>query len=106
MSVVGAALRGFGRALKRGKNLRSSKTGTIKFKHGVGGLKASTKMKESLSEAAATGTKKFGRPHMTDLISKQGVKKGFPGLTKQAGDLERAKKATIKKHPQLKDKLK
>ena len=106
MSVVGAALRGFGRALKRGKNLRSSKTGTIKFKPGVGGLKASTKMKESLSEAAATGTKKFGRPHITDLISKQGVKKGFPGLTKQAGDLERAKKATIKKHPQLKDKLK
>ena len=74
------------------KGLRSSGTDTIKFKPGVGGLKASTKMKESLSEAAATGAKKFGRPHMTDLISKQGVKKGFHGLIKDAGDLRRAQK--------------
>ena len=91
MGVVGAAIKGFGRALMK-KGLRSSKTGTIKIKPGVGGLKASTKMKESLSEAAATGTKKFGRPHMTDIISKQGVKKGFHGLIKDAGDMARSKK--------------
>ena len=99
MGVVGAAIKGFGRALMKGKKgIRSSKTGTIKFKPGVGGLKASTKMKESLSEAAATGTKKFGRPHMTKVISEQGVKKGFPGITKAAGDVERKrKKLGIKK---------
>ena len=105
MSVVGAALRGFGRALKKG--LRSSKTGAIKsVKPGVGGLKKSREMFESLQESTATGVKKFGRPHTTKIISEQGVKKGFPGLTKKAGDIERLKKATIKKHPQLKDKLK
>ena len=74
------------------KELKSSGTDTIKFKPGVGGLKASSKMKESLSEAAATGTKKFGRPHMTELIAKQGIKKGFHGLIKDAGDLARSKK--------------
>ena len=41
--------------------------------------------------------KKFGRPHMTKVISEQGVKKGFPGLTKDAGDLYRSKKALEKK---------
>jgi len=107
MSVVGAALRGFGRALKKGKGLRSSKTGAIKsVKPGVGGLKKSREMFESLQESTATGVKKFGRPHTTKLISEQGVKKGMPGITKKAGDIERLKKATIKKHPQLKDKLK
>ena len=83
------------KALK--KELRSSGTDTIKFKPGVDGLKASSKMKESLSEAAATGTKKFGRPHMTDLIAKQGIKKGFHGLIKDAGDLARSKKKLGKK---------
>ena len=91
MGVVGAALRGFGKALRKGK-LRSSKTGTIKIKPGVGGLKKSREMFESLQESAATGAKKFGRPHTTQLISEQGVKKGFPGLTKQAGDITRAQK--------------
>ena len=79
------------------KELRSSGTDTIKFKPGVDGLKASSKMKESLSEAAATGTKKFGRPHMTDLIAKQGIKKGFNCLIKDAGDLARSKKKLGKK---------
>ena len=75
MSVIGAALRGFGRALKKGKHLRSSKTGAIKsVKPGVGGLKKSREMFESLQKSTATGVKKFGRPH------------------KQGGDLERAKK--------------
>ena len=105
MGVVGAAIKGFGKALMK-KGLRSSKTGTIKIKPGVGGLKKSREMFESLQKSAATGVKKFGRPHMTKVISEQGVKKGFPGLTKKAGDIERLKKATIKKHPQLKDKLK
>ena len=35
-----------------------------------------------------------------------GLKKGMPGMVKKAGDIERLKKAAIKKHPQLKDKLK
>ena len=106
MGVVGAALRGFGRALKKGKGIRSSKTGTIKLKPGVGGLRKSRQMFEELQKASAIGVKKFGRPHMTKVISEQGVKKGSPGITKKAGDIERLKKATIKKHPQLKDKLK
>ena len=107
MSVVGAALRGFGKALKKGKHLRSSKTGAIKsVKPGVGGLKASREAFENMQKSSAIGVEKFGRPHTTKIISEQGVKKGFPGLTKKAGDIERLKKATIKKHPQLKDKLK
>jgi len=107
MGVVGAAIKGFGKALMKGKKgIRSSKTGTIKIKPGVGGLKKSRDMFESLQKSAATGVKKFGRPHMTKVISEQGVKKGMPGITKKAGDIERLKKATIKKHPQLKDKLK
>ena len=105
MGVVGAALRGFGKALRKGK-LRSSKTGTIKIKPGVGGLKKSREMFESLQESAATGVKKFGRPHTTKLISEQGVKKGFPGLTKQAGDITRFKKATEKKFKVKLDDLK
>jgi len=106
MSVVGAALRGFGRALKRGKNLRSSKTGTIKFKPGVGGLKKSREMFENLQKSTAIGVEKFGRPHTTKVLSGLKGKKTMGSVTKQAGDLERAKKAAIKKHPQLKDKLK
>ena len=91
-SIVGKALRGFGRALKRGKNLRSSGTGTIKFKPGVGGLKESRKTFEGLQKSSAEGVRKFGRPHTTKVISGTGVKKGFPGITKQAGDLERKRK--------------
>ena len=93
MGVVGAALRGFGRALKIGKGLRSSKTGAIKsVKPGVGGLTKSRQMFEQLQKSSAEGVKKFGRPHMTKVISEQGVKTGFPGITKQAGDLYREKK--------------
>ena len=106
MSVVGAALRGFGRALKKGKGLRSSKTGAIKFKPGVGGLKASREAFESLQKSSAEGVKKFGRPHTTKVISEQGVKKGFPGITKDAGDLERSRKKIIKKHPHMEKRLK
>ena len=105
-SIVGAALRGFGRALKKGK-LKSSKTGAIRsVKPGVGGLKASRDAFESVQKSSAEGVKKFGRPHTTHVISKQGVKKGFPGITKQAGDLERNRKKLIKAHPELEKKLK
>jgi hypothetical protein len=94
--VVGAALRGFGRALSkklRGGGIRPSKTGAIKsVKPGVGGLKKSREMFENLQESSATGVRKFGRPHTTQIISEQGVKKGFPGLTKEAGDITRTKK--------------
>jgi len=107
MGVVGAALRGFGRALKKGKHLRSSKTGAIKsVKPGVGGLKKSREMFDSLQESAATGVKKFGRPHTTKLISEQGVKKGFPGLTKTAGDITRAQKKLEKITGRKVDELK
>ena len=95
-----------GRVLRK-KGLRSSKTGAIKsVKPGVGGLKKSREMFESLQESASTGAKKFGRPHTTKLISEQGVKKGFPGLTKQAGDLERTREKIIKAHPHMEKKLK
>ena len=105
MSVVGAALRGFGRALKKG--IRSSKTGAIKsVKPGVGGLKASREAFENMQKSSAIGVKKFGRPHTTKVISEQGVKKGFSGLTKDAGDLERKRKKIIKAHPGLEKKLK
>ena len=107
MGVGGAALRGFGRALKRGKGLRPSGTGAVKsVKPGVGGLKASREAFEDLQKSSAEGVKKFGRPHTTHVISKQGVKKGFPGITKQAGDLERNRKKLIKAHPELKQRLK
>ena len=95
-----------GKVLRK-KGLRSSKTGAIKsVKPGVGGLYKSRHMFEELQKSSAEGVKNWGRPHTTKVISEQGVKKGFPGLTKEAGDLARLKKATIKKHPQLKDKLK
>ena len=98
-SIVGAALRGFGRALKRGKGLRPSGTGAIRsVKPGVGGLKKSRETFEGLQKSSAEGVKNFGRPHTTKVISEQGVKKGFPGITKQSGDIERKrKKLGIKK---------
>ena len=106
MGVVGAALRGFGRALRKGK-LRPSKTGAINsVKPGVGGLKASREAFENMQKSSAEGVRKFGRRHTTDVISKQGVKKSFPGITKQAGDLERTRKKIIKAHPHMEKKLK
>ena len=106
MGVVGAAIKGFGRALMK-KGLRSSKTGAIKsVKPGVGGLKASREAFENIQKSSAEGVKKFGRPHTTKVISEQGVKKGFPGITKKAGDIERERKKLIKKHPHMEKKLK
>jgi hypothetical protein len=104
MSILGAILKG----KKVGqKLLRSSKTGAIKsFKPGVGGLKESRKMFESLQKSSAEGVRKFGRPHTTKVLSEQKGTKSIGGITKQAGDLERKKKDLIKKHPELKDKLK
>ena len=107
MGVVGAALRGFGKALKRGKHLKSSGTGAIKsVKPGVGGLKASSAMKDQLSKSTAIGVEKFGRPHTTKVLSEQKGSKSMGAIVKKAGDLERKKKDLIKKHPELKDKLK
>ena len=91
-SIVGKALRGFGRALRK-KGLRPSKTGAIKsVKPGVGGLKASREAFENLQKSAAEGVRKFGRPHTTKVLSEQGVKKGIPGLTRQMGDVVREQK--------------
>ena len=108
MGVVGAAIKGFGKALMKGKKgLRPSKTGAIKsVKPGVGGLKKSREMFESLQESSAEGVKKFGRPHTTKILSEQKGPKSMGAIVKKAGDIEILKKATIKKHPQLKDKLK
>jgi len=107
MGVVGAAIKGFGRALMKGKKgIRPSKTGTIKIKPGVGGLKKSRDMFENLQKSTAIGVKKFGRPHTTKVLSGLKGTKTMGSVTKQAGDIERLKKATIAKHPQLKDKLK
>ena len=95
-----------GKALRK-KGLRSSGTGAIKsVKPGVGGLKKSREMFESLQESSATGVKKFGRPHTTKVLSELRGKKTMGSITKQAGDLERKKKDIIKKHPEVKDKLK
>jgi len=106
MGVVGIALRGFGKALRRGK-LKPSKTGAISaVKPGVGGLKKSRDLFESLQESVATGVKKFGRPHTTKVLSELKGSKSMGAIVKKAGDIERLKKAAIKKHPQLKDKLK
>jgi len=87
-----------GKVLRK-KGLRSSKTGAIKsVKPGVGGLKKSRETFEGLQKSSAEGVKNFGRPHTTKVISEQGVKKGFPGITKQSGDIERKrKKLGIKK---------
>ena len=91
--IVGKALRGFGRALKRGKGLRPSKTGAIRsVKPGVGGLKESSKMKDSLLKSTAVGVKRFGRPHTTKVLSEQKGKKSMGSIIKQAGDLERKRK--------------
>ena len=95
-----------GKALRK-KGLRSSGTGAIKsVKPGVGGLKASREAFENMQKSSAEGVRKFGRPHTTKVISEQGVKKGFAGITKQAGDLERSRKKIIKAHPHLEKKLK
>ena len=104
MSILGAILKG----KKVGqKLLRSSKTGAIKsVKPGVGGLKESRKMFESLQKSSAEGVRKFGRPHTTKVLSELRGKKTMPSIVKQAGDLERKKKAIIKKHPEAKDRLK
>ena len=98
-SIVGKALRGFGRALKRGKGLRPSGTRAIKsVKPGVGGLKESRKTFEGLQESTAEGVRKFGRPHTSKVLSEQKGKKSLPSIVKQAGDLERKrKKLGIKK---------
>ena len=95
-----------GKVLRK-KGLRSSKTGAIRsVKPGVGGLKASREAFENIQKSSAEGVRKFGRPHTTKVISEQGVKKGFAGLTKDAGDLERSRKKIIKAHPELEKKLK
>ena len=95
-SIVGAALRGFGRALKRvkrGKGLRPSKTGAIRsVKPGVGGLKESRKMFESLQSSTAEGVRKFGREHTNFVLSKQKGKKSLPSIIRQSGDIERQRK--------------
>ena len=90
MSILGAILKG----KKVGqKLLRSSKTGAIKsVKPGVGGLKESRKMFESLQKSSAGGVRKFGRPHTTKVLSELRGKKTMPSIVKQAGDIERKRK--------------
>ena len=90
-----------------GKALRPSGTAAIKsVKPGVGGLKKSRDVFEDLQKSVKTGVERFGRPHTTKILSEQKGSKSMGAIVKKAGDLERVKKAAIKKHPQLKDKLK
>ena len=92
-SIVGKALRGFGRALRK-KGLRPSGTGAIKsVKPGVGGLKASRDMFEGVQKSSAIGVKKFGRPHTTKVLSELRGKKTMGSIVKQAGDIERKRKS-------------
>ena len=88
------------------KELKSSGTGTIKFKPGVGGLKKSRDMFEDLQKSTAIGVERFGRPHTTKVLSEQKGAKSMGAIVKKSGDIERKKKSLIKKHPELKDKLK
>ena len=92
-SIVGKALRGFGRALKRGKEIRPGGTGAIRsVKPGVGGLKESSRVRDSLLKSTAEGVKKFGRPHTTKVLSEQKGTKSLPSIVRQSGDLERRRK--------------
>ena len=108
MGVVGAAIKGFGRALMKGKKgIRPSKTGAItSVKPGVGGLKKSRDMFESLQKATAIGVKEFGRPHTTKVLSELKGKKTMGSITKQAGDITRSTKKLEKKYGQKIDELK
>ena len=105
--IFGIAKRGFGKALKAHKQRKmrkgtSTRSERLKYgdrgptiksvKPGVGGLKASREAFESVQKSSAEGVRKFGRPHTTKVISEQGVKKGFPGIIKKSGDLERSRK--------------
>ena len=92
-SIVGKALRGFGRALKRGKEIRPGGTGAIRsIKPGVGGLKESSRVRDSLLKSTAEGVKKFGRPHTTKVLSEQKGTKSLGSIVKRTGDLERKRK--------------
>ena len=92
-SIVGKALRGFGRALKWGKEIRPGGTGAIRsVKPGVGGLKESSRVRDSLLKSTAEGVKKFGRPHTTKVLSEQKGTKSLGSIVKRAGDLERKRK--------------
>ena len=92
MGVVGAALRGFGKALKKGK-LRPSKTGAIKsVKPGVGGLKFSREAFEGMQKSSAEGVRKFGRPHTTKVLSGLKGKASMPDIVRRAGEVERKRK--------------
>ena len=104
MGVLGAILKG----KKVGqKLLRSSKTGAIKsVKPGVGGLKKSRDVFEDLQKSVKTGVERFGRPHTTKILSEQKGSKSMGDIVRRSGEFERKKKALIKKHPEVKDKLK
>ncbi len=92
-SIVGKALRGFGRALKRGKEIRPGGTGAIRsVKPGVGGLKESSRVRDELLKSTAEGVRRFGRPHTTKVLSEQKGKKSLGSIVKRAGDLERKRK--------------
>ena len=107
MGIFGIAKKGFGLLGKKSKSLKSSKTGAIKsVKPGVGGLKASSTVKEGLEKSAAEGVRKFGRPHTTKVLSGLKGKKTMGSIVKAAGDLERKQKGLLKRHPELKGKLK
>ena len=90
-----------------GKALRPSGTAAIKsVKPGVGGLKKSRDVFEDLQKSVKTGVERFGRPHTTKVLSEQKGSKSMGYIVRRSGEFERKKKALIKKHPEVKDKLK
>ena len=98
MSVVGAALRGFGKALKKGKGIRSSKTGAItSVKPGVGGLKKSREEFESLTKAVDKGKKIHGKEKVHELLTTRPKGENLPHLTRKSGEIAREKTALEKR---------
>jgi len=89
MGIFGAAIKGFGML---GKGLKSSKTGTIKIKPGVGGLKKSRKTFEELQKSVDTGKRLHGKERTHHLLANQPKGSRLPDLVKRSGDLERKRK--------------
>ena len=90
-----------------GKALRPSGTAAIKsVKPGVGGLKKSRDVFEDLQKSVKTGVERFGSPHTTKVLSEQKGSKSMGDIVRRSGEFERKKKALIKKHPEVIDKLK
>ena len=89
MGIFGAAIKGFGML---GKGLKSSKTGTIKIKPGVGGLKKSRAVFEDMTKSIDKGKKLHGKEATHHIMTTQPKGAKLHDLVKKSGDLERKRK--------------